>query len=92
VLLVWGREDRVNPLDGALGALKMIRNAQLHVFGGCGHWVQLERFEEFNRLVLRFPRRPRLIHSSALTRREHRVAHHGVPDGHLVVRQQALST
>jgi 4,5:9,10-diseco-3-hydroxy-5,9,17-trioxoandrosta-1(10),2-diene-4-oate hydrolase len=54
VLLVWGREDRVNPLDGALVALKMIRNAQLHVFGGCGHWVQLERFDEFNRLVLRF--------------------------------------
>ncbi|MBO0873169.1 MAG: alpha/beta fold hydrolase [Pseudonocardia sp.] len=54
VLLVWGREDRVNPLDGALAALKLIRRAQLHVFGGCGHWAQLERFDEFNRLVLDF--------------------------------------
>jgi 4,5:9,10-diseco-3-hydroxy-5,9,17-trioxoandrosta-1(10),2-diene-4-oate hydrolase len=54
VLLVWGREDRVNPLDGALVALKLIRRAQLHVFGGCGHWAQLERFDEFNRLVLDF--------------------------------------
>ncbi|GAA5169425.1 alpha/beta fold hydrolase [Pseudonocardia eucalypti] len=54
VLLVWGREDRVNPLDGGLVALKMIRKAQLHVFGGCGHWAQLERFDEFNRLVLEF--------------------------------------
>jgi 4,5:9,10-diseco-3-hydroxy-5,9,17-trioxoandrosta-1(10),2-diene-4-oate hydrolase len=54
VLLVWGREDRVIPLDGALVALKTIRRAQLHVFGGCGHWAQLERFDEFNRLVTDF--------------------------------------
>ena len=54
VLLIWGREDRVNPLDGALAALKLIRKAQLHVFGGCGHWAQLEKFDEFNNLVLSF--------------------------------------
>jgi len=54
VLLVWGREDRVNPLDGALLALKQIRRAQLHVFGECGHWAQLEKFDEFNRLVIGF--------------------------------------
>ena len=54
VLLIWGREDRVNPLDGALIALKQIRRAQLHVFGGCGHWAQLEKFDEFNELSLRF--------------------------------------
>jgi 4,5:9,10-diseco-3-hydroxy-5,9,17-trioxoandrosta-1(10),2-diene-4-oate hydrolase len=54
VLLIWGREDRVNPVDGALVAMKMIRRAQLHVFGGCGHWVQLEKFEEFNRLAIGF--------------------------------------
>jgi 4,5:9,10-diseco-3-hydroxy-5,9,17-trioxoandrosta-1(10),2-diene-4-oate hydrolase len=54
VLLIWGREDRVNPLDGALVALKCIRKAQLHVFSGCGHWAQLEKFDEFNRLTLGF--------------------------------------
>jgi 4,5:9,10-diseco-3-hydroxy-5,9,17-trioxoandrosta-1(10),2-diene-4-oate hydrolase len=54
VLLIWGREDRVNPVDGALVALKMIRRAQLHVFGGCGHWVQLEKFDQFNRLAIEF--------------------------------------
>ena len=54
VLLIWGREDRVNPLDGALVALKIIRRAQLHVFGGCGHWAQLEKFDEFNRLTMDF--------------------------------------
>jgi len=54
VLLIWGREDRVNPLDGALVALKLIRRAQLHVFSRCGHWAQLEKFDEFNALVLSF--------------------------------------
>ena len=54
VLLIWGREDRVNPVDGALVALKMVRRAQLHIFGGCGHWVQLEKFDEFNRLAISF--------------------------------------
>ena len=54
VLLIWGREDRVNPLDGALVALKLIRRAQLHVFSRCGHWAQLEKFDEFNRLVISF--------------------------------------
>jgi 4,5:9,10-diseco-3-hydroxy-5,9,17-trioxoandrosta-1(10),2-diene-4-oate hydrolase len=54
VLLIWGREDRVNPLDGALVALKLIRRAQLHVFSGCGHWAQLEKFDEFNQLAISF--------------------------------------
>jgi 4,5:9,10-diseco-3-hydroxy-5,9,17-trioxoandrosta-1(10),2-diene-4-oate hydrolase len=54
VLLIWGREDRVNPLDGALTALKLMPRAELHVFGRCGHWAQLERFDEFNRLTMDF--------------------------------------
>jgi 4,5:9,10-diseco-3-hydroxy-5,9,17-trioxoandrosta-1(10),2-diene-4-oate hydrolase len=59
VLLIWGREDRVNPLDGALVALKLIRRAELHVFGGCGHWAQLEKFDEFNELAMSFLERDR---------------------------------
>lgn len=54
VLLMWGREDRVNPLDGALVALKTMARAQLHVFGQCGHWVQVEKFDEFNKLTADF--------------------------------------
>ncbi|MCE4944952.1 alpha/beta fold hydrolase [Streptomyces albulus] len=53
-LLTWGREDRVNPLDGALVALKTIPHARLHVFPHCGHWAQTEKFDEFNRLALDF--------------------------------------
>lgn len=34
--------------------LELIDGAQLHVFGRCGHWVQIERDDEFNRLVADF--------------------------------------
>ena len=54
VLLIWGREDRVNPLDGALVALKTIPRVQLHVFGQCRHWEQVEKFNEFNKLTIDF--------------------------------------
>jgi 4,5:9,10-diseco-3-hydroxy-5,9,17-trioxoandrosta-1(10),2-diene-4-oate hydrolase len=32
----------------------MIRRCRLHVFGGCGHWAHLEKFDEFNRLAFDF--------------------------------------
>ncbi|WP_433346128.1 alpha/beta fold hydrolase [Microtetraspora malaysiensis] len=53
-LLLWGRDDRTITLDGAQIMLKQIRDVQLHVFGKCGHWVQLERQRDFERLVLDF--------------------------------------
>jgi 4,5:9,10-diseco-3-hydroxy-5,9,17-trioxoandrosta-1(10),2-diene-4-oate hydrolase len=53
-LLTWGREDRVNPLDGALVALKLIPKARLHVFPGCGHWAQIEAAEEFAEITTAF--------------------------------------
>jgi 4,5:9,10-diseco-3-hydroxy-5,9,17-trioxoandrosta-1(10),2-diene-4-oate hydrolase len=58
-LLTWGREDRVNPLDGALVALKTIPRAQLHVFGNCGHWAQIEAAEEFHEITTAFLARHR---------------------------------
>ncbi|MFC9842834.1 alpha/beta fold hydrolase [Streptomyces sp. NPDC060223] len=53
-LLLWGRDDRTITLDGAQLMLKQIRDVQLHVFGRCGHWVQLERRREFEELVSGF--------------------------------------
>ncbi|AHH17695.1 alpha/beta hydrolase fold protein [Nocardia nova SH22a] len=50
-LLLWGRDDRTITLDGAQIMLRNIRDVQLHVFGNCGHWVQLERARQFERLV-----------------------------------------
>ncbi|MCA1982111.1 4,5:9,10-diseco-3-hydroxy-5,9,17-trioxoandrosta-1(10),2-diene-4-oate hydrolase [Nocardioides nematodiphilus] len=58
-LLTWGREDRVNPLDGAFAALKLIRKAQLHVFPNCGHWAQIEAAEEFAEITTAFLARHR---------------------------------
>nr|ACJ12466.1 CinD [Rhodococcus sp. T104] len=53
-LLLWGRDDRTITLEGAQIILKQIPNVQMHVFGKCGHWVQLERAAEFERLVADF--------------------------------------
>ena len=53
-LIVWGKNDKVAPLDQAYIGKKMIKNSQLHVFDRCGHLPQVEWFEEFNRLVLDF--------------------------------------
>ena len=54
VLLVWGQDDRASPLDHALVMLRKMPQARLHVFGRCGHSVQLEHPTEFNRLALDF--------------------------------------
>ena len=53
-LLTWGREDRVNPLDGAIAGLKLIPRAQLHEFPNCGHWAQIEAAEEFAEVCTTF--------------------------------------
>jgi pimeloyl-ACP methyl ester carboxylesterase len=54
ILMTWGRDDRVLPLDNALFAMRRFPNARLHVFPRCGHWAQLEWQPEFDRLVLGF--------------------------------------
>ena len=53
-LLIWGRDDRVVPLDGALFMIHRMKNAQLHVFPQCGHWAMIEKPAEFNSLCLNF--------------------------------------
>ena len=53
-LLIHGREDQVIPLATSLSLLQWIPNSQLHVFGHCGHWTQIERADEFNRVVADF--------------------------------------
>jgi len=51
-LIVHGREDRVIPLGSSQRLLELLPNAQLHVFGRCGHWTQIEHAARFNRLVI----------------------------------------
>ena len=50
-LVVHGREDAVIPLANSLTLAQWIRHAQLHVFGECGHWTQIEHAARFARLV-----------------------------------------
>ncbi len=54
VLIVHGRDDRVVPVQISENLFKKIKNAQLHLFGNCGHWTQLEQTQRFNSLVLQF--------------------------------------
>jgi 2-hydroxy-6-oxonona-2,4-dienedioate hydrolase len=53
-LITWGRDDRVSPLDRAFVPMRMIPNAELHVFPKCGHWAMIERKAEFEGVVLEF--------------------------------------
>jgi 2-hydroxymuconate-semialdehyde hydrolase len=57
-LLVHGRDDQVIPLQTSLTMLQWIGNSQLHVFGRCGHWTQIEHAAAFARLVRDFLKPP----------------------------------
>lgn len=52
-LVLHGREDRVIPVEMGLKLGRAIPNAQFHMFGQCGHWVQAERFDDFVALTQR---------------------------------------
>ena len=53
-LLVHGRDDQVIPPQTSQRLLDLIDDSELHIFGRCGHWTQIERSEEFAALVLQF--------------------------------------
>jgi 2-hydroxymuconate-semialdehyde hydrolase len=50
-LVIHGREDQVIPLSNSITLASWIPRAQLHVFGQCGHWTQIEHTARFCRLV-----------------------------------------
>lgn len=50
-LIIHGRDDRVIPLQTSETLLRWIDRSQLHVFGRCGHWTQIEHASRFTRLV-----------------------------------------
>jgi len=53
-LIIWGAQDPIIPVAHAHIAHQMIKNSQLHILDRCGHVPQIEKPEEFNRLVLDF--------------------------------------
>ncbi len=54
VLLLHGREDRVIPLTSSLRLLELLPRSELHVFGQCGHWTQIEKKDRFVSVVDNF--------------------------------------
>lgn len=52
VLLCWGRDDRVAPVEGALLPARRMPKCDLRIYSRCGHWVQVERKADFERAVL----------------------------------------
>lgn len=53
-LLVHGRDDRVVPVHNSERLVHLLPNADLHIFANCGHWVQIEKSQEFADLVKNF--------------------------------------
>lgn len=53
-LIVHGRDDRIIPLDTSLRLNQLIEDSQLHVFGRCGHWTQIEHTVRFCQLLGNF--------------------------------------
>lgn len=50
-LLMHGRDDRTVHFSSALYLARVIGNSRVYLVNRCGHWVQLEHTEEFNRVV-----------------------------------------
>jgi len=50
-LIIHGRDDKVIPLSTSLDLLNLIEKSQLHVFGQCGHWTQIEQTSRFCKVV-----------------------------------------
>jgi 2-hydroxymuconate-semialdehyde hydrolase len=53
-LILHGREDVIVPLDISQRYCALIPNSELHVFGNCGHWTQIEKKDRFLALVVPF--------------------------------------
>jgi 2-hydroxymuconate-semialdehyde hydrolase len=53
-LVVHGREDAVIPVATSLALAQQIPRSQLHIFGQCGHWTQIEHAARFAQLLENF--------------------------------------
>lgn len=53
-LILWGKDDRVNPYEIGIQLMRDVDDATMVIIKNCGHWVQAEHPEEFNRIALEF--------------------------------------
>lgn len=54
ILGFWGTNDNFNPVGGVMKVLDNAPDARFIVLNRCGHWVQVEHRELFNRSCLEF--------------------------------------
>lgn len=54
VLIEWGAEDRIIPIDQAEKIHRLVRQSQLDVFPGCGHLAPLQCTSQMGPKVVRF--------------------------------------
>ncbi|WP_072682111.1 alpha/beta fold hydrolase [Arcobacter sp. LA11] len=54
VLIIHGRDDKVIPFENSIRLHSLIQKSQLHGFGECGHWSQIEHKDRFNKIVKDF--------------------------------------
>jgi len=53
-LVIHGRDDKIVPLANSYRLHALLEHSDLHVFGECGHWTQIERKDQFAHLVTEF--------------------------------------
>jgi len=53
-LLVHGRDDKIVPMQTSLYLLEHLPKSQLHIYGQCSHWIQVEYAKSFNQLLAQF--------------------------------------
>jgi 2-hydroxymuconate-semialdehyde hydrolase len=53
-LIIHGREDQVIPPEVSVRLHQILDRSELHLFGQCGHWTQIEKRDRFIRLVDEF--------------------------------------
>ena len=52
--MIHGRDDQIVPLSNSFKLHALLERSDLHVFGQCGHWTQIERKDQFAKLVMDF--------------------------------------
>jgi 2-hydroxymuconate-semialdehyde hydrolase len=53
-LVIHGREDKIVPVEIAYRFAQLLQNSEVHVFGECGHWTQIEKKDRFLDVVIPF--------------------------------------
>jgi 2-hydroxymuconate-semialdehyde hydrolase len=53
-MVVHGRDDKIVPPTNSTKLHSLLKNSDLHMFSNCGHWTQIERKNDFNKLVMDF--------------------------------------